>query len=184
MGAFGTDVKPLILLFLTFFFLVPSRSGAQLTTAPVKGDASAAERTKYVGLRHGASLPNDLKNVGGALISGLNEAKEYGISEVRRGRVRMLWFEYFTHRDQAGAPYWEVKDVLVLPSIRRKQVIVYALCFSGQKPNSEIVAIADYQPHVEFFTRVRRAWRANRSVERFEEISPRGIKCTNEGYGL
>ena len=174
----------LLLLFLTFLFLFPSPSGGQRTTSPVKGDASAAERTKYVGLRHGAALPNDLKHESGGLISGLNEAREYGISEVRRGRVRMLWFEYFTHRDQAGAPYWEVRDVLVLPSIRRNQVLVYAFCFSGQKPDREIVAIADYQPNVEFFTRVRRAWRANRSVERFEEISPRGIKCTNEGYSL
>ena len=184
MGVFGADVKPLLLLFLTFSILVPLRSGAQLATAPGKRDTSAVERTKYVGLRHGASLPNDLKNVGGALVSGLNEAKEYGISEVRRRSIRMLWFEYMTHRDQAGAPYWKVKDVLVLPSIPRKQVLVYALCFSGQKPDSEIVAIADYKRDAEFFTRVRRAWRANRSIERFEEISPRGIKCTNEGYGL
>jgi hypothetical protein len=184
LGAFGVDVKLLLLLFLTFFFLFPSRSAGQRTASPDKGDTSAVERTKYVGLRHSASLPYGLKDVGGALVSRLNDAKEYGISEVRRGRVRMLWFEYLTHRDQAGAPYWEVKDVLALPSIRRNQVLVYSLCFSGQKPDSEIVAIADYQPYVEFFTRVRRAWRANRSVERFEEISPRGVKCTNEGYGV
>jgi len=96
----------------------------------------------------------------------------------------MLWFEYFTHRDQTGTPYSEVKDVLVLPNISRNQVLVYALCFSGQKPDSEIVAIADYQRYAQFFTRVRRAWRANRSLERFEEMSPGGVKCTNEGYGV
>ena len=118
------------------------------------------------------------------MVSGLNESKEYALSEVQKGRERMLWFEYLTHRDQGNAPYWEVKDVLVLPGIRRNQVLVFSLCFSGQKPDSEIVAIADYQPEAEFFTRVRRAWRANRSVERFEEISPRGVKCTNEGYGV
>ena len=177
-------MKLLLFLFLTFLFLFPPRSGGQRTTSPGTEDTSAVERTKYVGLRHGASLPKGLKDVGGGLVSRLNDAKEYKISEVRRDRVRMLWFEYLTHRDQASAPYWEVKDVLILPRIRRNQVLVYTLCFSGQKPDSEIVAIADYQRYAEFFTRVRRAWRANRSVERFEEISPRRIKCSNEGYGL
>jgi hypothetical protein len=176
-------LKPLILLLLTFSVLVPSRSGTQ-TTSPAKADASAAERTNYVGLKHGAALPGDLKHVGGALVSAVNEAKEYGISEVRRGKVRMLWFEYLTHRDQAGVAHWEVKDVLVVPGIRRKQILVYFGCFSVEKPDSEIVAIADYQSQEEFFTNVRRAWRANRNVERFEEISPRGVKCTNEGYGV
>ncbi len=174
----------LLLLLLAFLFLFPSHSLGQRTTSTGKADPSAAERIKYVGLRHGASLPDGLKLVAGGLVSSLEDAKQYAISEVRRGRKGMLWFEYLTHRDQAGSPYWEVRDVLVLPVIRRGQVLAYSSCFSRQKPDPEIVAIVDYQPNVEFFTRARRAWRAKRSVERFEEISPRGIKCTNEGFGM
>ena len=54
----------------------------------------------------------------------------------------------------------------------------------NNRPDKEIVAIVDYQRGVEYFTRVRKAWRANRQTEKFEVIPTRGIKCENDGFGL
>ncbi|MDT7603173.1 MAG: hypothetical protein QOF61_1170 [Acidobacteriota bacterium] len=168
----------------TVLFLLPSPIVRRASLSFASQNALAVKASKYVGLKHGSHLPDNLKGVGGASISSMGDAKEYGINEVHQGRVKMLWFEHMTYRDDSGAPNWEVKDVLVLPTIPRNKVLVYSFCSSGKKPDSEIVAIADYQPDEEFFTRVRRAWRANRKTEKFEEISPRSIRCTNEGYGV
>jgi hypothetical protein len=163
--------------------LIPSVVAQQASSSSTKV-AAAADMTKYIGLRHGSSLPDNLKDIGGALVSEVGDSKEYGIGEIHKGKVKMLWFERLTHRDDAGVPFWEVEDILVLPPVRKNQIVVYSTCFLSNKPDREVVAIADYQPDVEFFTRVRRAWRANRKTAKFEEISFKGIKCTNEGYGV
>lgn len=166
---------PLLLAFVVF---TPSRAAAQRA-------GSAVEASRYIGLRYdGRQLPAGLKWVGGALVSHpYEDAEQYSLSEVHRGRVRMLWFNHMTHRDSAGNPHWEVKDVLVLPRIPRGQLLAYANCYSGKKPDGEIVAFVEYTD-TEFLTRVRRAWRASRAAETFEQIPPRGIKCTNDGFGM
>ena len=168
----------LLPLLLAFVVLAPSRPAAQQS-------ASAAEASRYVGLRHdGRALPAGLKSVGGSLVSHpYEDAEQYGLAEIHRGRVKMLWFDYMTHRDSAGKPYWEVRDVLVLPRIPRGQLLCYANCYSGKKPDGEIVAFAEYTD-TEFLTRVRRAWRASRKTGKFEVIPVKGIKCTNEGHGM
>ncbi len=168
----------LLALLLAVAAFTPSRPAAQQT-------ASAAEASRYVGLRFQKSLPAGLKWVGGALVSHpYEDAEQYGLSEVHRGRVKMLWFEFMTGRDGAGQPHWEVKDVFLLPRTRRHESLIYSSCFSGGKPDREIVAVVDHRPDVEFFTRVSRAWRANRATGKFEAIPTKGIKCENAGYGM
>ena len=170
---------------LAALVLTPSAAAQRRASSRgTRGGGAAADMSGYVGLRHGSKLPDGLKNLGGSLVSEAGAGKEYGLAEVHRGKIKMLWFERLTHRDAAGLPYWEVEDFLILPPVRKNQVLAYSTCFSGSEPDREVIAIADYQRSAEFFTRVRRAWRANRKTGKFEEISPRGIKCTNEGFGL
>ena len=95
----------------------------------------------------------------------------------------MLWFDRLTHRDDQGIAYCELKDVLVLPVISKRQVLVYAMCLLNNKPDGEIAAVAD-QAGVQYFTRVRKAWRTNRTTEKFEPIPVKGVKCENPGFGL
>lgn len=154
---------------------------AQRAAAPVKQNIDTA---KYIGLRHGPTLPAGLKSLGGGLVSAVGDTREYGMAEIHRGTTKMLWFERLTHHDDKGVPYWEVKDVLVLPPVPKKQVLVYALCLLNNQPDGEIAAIADLEPDVQYFSRVRRAWRANRQTEKFEAIPTKGIKCENLGFGL
>lgn len=142
-----------------------------------------AEVAKYIGLRHGPSLPDGLTLIGGALVSEVNDDEAYVLNEVHKGRIKMLWFAGLTHRD-GGAPYSEVKDLLVLPPIRKYQVVVYNTCFLHNRPDKEIVAVVAYHAGVQYFTCVYKAWRANRKTEKFEAIPVKGIKCENEGYGV
>jgi hypothetical protein len=165
---------------LASLMLVPA--AAQRTAPPVKQTIDTA---KYIGLRHGPSLPPELKSLGGALVSAVGDEKEYSMGEVHRGRTKMLWFNRLTHRDDKGVAYWEVKDIIVLPPIPKKQLLVYAMCMLNNRPDGEIAAIVDYAPGVQYFTRVRKAWRANRTTEKFEVIpTTKGIKCENPGFGI
>ena len=175
----------LVVSLLAVFILAPSRPAAQRAAPADTRNASAAEAARYVGLRYrGDSMPAGLKWVGGALVSDpYKDAKDYKLTEVHRGRVRMLLFDSLTHRDAAGMPHWEVKDVLVLPRVPRNQLITYSLCWLGGRLDREIAAVVEYTD-TEYFTRVRRAWRANRATEKFEAIPTKGIKCENEGYGV
>jgi hypothetical protein len=163
--------------------LLPCASARQAPSANSQ-KTPAGELARYIGLRHGPSLPPGLKEVGGGLISETNDAEEYSVGEVHKGKVKMLWFERLTHRDASGKAYWEVKDVLARPMIRRGQLLVYTTCFSNNNLDREIIAIADYQPDEEFLTRIRRAWRASRKTGKFEELPVKGIKCENVDYGI
>lgn len=169
-------VAPILLVAV---LLAPPPLGGQTRAG---ADRLAAERAKYVGLEH-RPLPAGLKDLGGALIGPVAEP-QYGLALIARGRTRMLWLSRLTRRDEAGRPTWEVRDVLFLPAVGRGEVLAYALCFSNGKPDPEIVAIAAYERDREFFTRIRRAWRADRREERFESVPAKGIKCEHEGYGV
>jgi hypothetical protein len=149
--------------------------------APVKQSTGVG---KYIGLRHGQELPQGLKRVGGSLVAMAGEEKGYGMTEVLRGTTRMLWFERVTHLDDKGIPYWEVKDVMVLPRLPRKQVLAYYGCLLNNRADNEIAAVLDYEPDVEYFTRARRTWRANRQTGKFEVIPTKGVKCENLGFGM
>ena len=170
-----------ILLFWLTISLTLVPAAAQRAAAPVKQSTDTA---KYIGLRHGKALPPGLKWIGGSLVSAVRDEKEYGMTEIHRGTTKMLWFERMTHRDDNGTAYWEVKDVMVLPRISKKQVFLYAFCLLNNQHDSEIAAVADYDADAQYFTRVCRAWRANRQTEKFEAILTKGIKCENPGLGL
>ncbi len=172
---------PLFFCLTLSLFLTPS-GGVQQSSGPQK--TVAAEMVKYFGLRHGPTLPKGLKSIGGALVSEVNDSKEYAMSEVHKGTIKMLWFDRLTHRDDSGHPYWELKDVLVLPPMRKNHIIAYRACFLDNQPDNEIAAVVTYVPQAQYFTRVHKAWRANRTTEKFEVIPARGIKCENDGYGV
>ncbi len=174
-------MKTLLLLTLSLSLLLTPSVSAQRSSTQTQ---VAADMSKYIGLRHGPSLPAGLKNIGGALVSEVNDSKEYAISKVHKGRIKMLWFDRLTHHDDRGVAYWELKDVLVLPPIPRNQIVVYRGCLLEYQPDNEIAAVVTYEAGVQYFTRVHKAWRANRSTEKFEVIPMKGIKCESEGYGI
>jgi hypothetical protein len=150
-----------------------------VTIASAQTDAA-----KYTGLRYGPTVPKGIKYVGGSLISEIGDKREYGVAEVHKGRTKLLWFERIKHFDDEGKPYWELMDAIVVPPHPKGQVLVYSFCWMNNHPDKEIAAIVDYQADAEYFTRVRKAWRANRQTEKFEVIPTKGIKCENNGFGV
>ena len=62
-----------------------------LALAPAAAQRAVSQTTdvaKYIGLRHGPTLPHELKLIGGGLVSAVGDEKEYAMSEVHRGRTR------------------------------------------------------------------------------------------------
>jgi hypothetical protein len=173
-------MKPLVItiLLITSVF-TPCAVGQRASSAQTSAE-------KYVGMQMGKSLPAGLKSKDHFLISsksGVDIPLDFGIRAVYRARLKMLWFERATQRDAKSVLQWKVLDVLALPPIRRTQILAHSICFIGKEFEPEVFGIFDYQDK-EYFTRVRRAWRANRLSEKFEEIPAKNIKCGNEAWGL
>ncbi|MCM3874343.1 MAG: hypothetical protein ND895_26940 [Pyrinomonadaceae bacterium] len=167
------SVLLLVLLFFPFF------QGQQ---APAGLNSPAAKST-YIGLRYdGNKLPRGHKWIGGALLTDpYSNEKQYGVTEVSKGKVRMMWLDRLTHHDAAGHAHWEIRDVLFLPPMRKNQLLFYVNCFLANKPDSELVVITDAVVRGGYYGRVRYAWRANRQAEKFQQIPTTGIKCEGQG---
>jgi len=155
---------------------------------PVFSTQTSAEdtRSKYVGLLIADSLPDGLKLRNHFLIGskqGVDIPLDFGIREVAKGSVKMLWFERVAERDGQRVSQWEILDVLVLPQIRKSQVLANSYCFIGKEYEPDVFAIFENQDK-EYLTRARRAWRANRLSGKFEEIPLRGVRCENESWAI
>lgn len=169
-------------LMLTVSLTLPC-AGQQASSAQT---SATVERSEYLGLRIAESLPAGLKSGNHFLISsksGVDIPLDFGIREVSKGKLRMLWLERVAERDAKNVLGWEVLDVLVLPPVKKGQILATSYCFIGKEYEPEVFAIFDYKDK-QYFTRARRAWRANRLVGRFEEIPTKNIRCQNEGRGV
>lgn len=170
----------LIRSFLILLLFVSHFSQGRQTPAALN---AANDKGPYIGLRYaGNKLPRGHKWIGGALLTDPYSAeKQYGVTEVSKGRVKMMWLDRLTHHDAAGNAHWEIKDVLFLPPLRKHQLLFYVNCSLANKPDSELIVIADAVVRGGYYTRVRHSWRANRQSEKFQQIPVAGIKCEGQG---
>lgn len=166
------------LLFLVILFS-PSTHGQQTPA----GLNVVNDKSQYLGLRYaGNKLPRGHTWIGGALITDpYSNEKQYGVTEVAKARVRMMWLDRLTHHDAGGNAHWEIKDVLFLPPIQKNQLLFYVNCFRANKPDLELVVVTDPVVRGGYYGRVRHAWRANRKTEKFEQVPVTGIKCEGQG---
>jgi hypothetical protein len=97
----------------------------------------------------------------------------------------MLWFEIiFT--DSQGKANYQVIDVLNLPKLSKSEIVIggqAGVCLLRGVPDQEITVIAKYQD-TEYLRQIKKAWRANRKSNKFEEVSTRNIACENPGWGV
>ena len=144
---------------------------------------TAQDKKPYIGLQYaGNKLPAGHKWIAGSLLSDpYKDEKQYGVTQVARGRVNMMWFDLLTHNDAEGQAHWIIKDVLFLPPIAKNQQLFHVDCLLNDKPDPELVVIVDNVVRAGYYTRVRHAWRANRQTEKFEPIPTKGIKCVGWG---
>ena len=145
--------------------------------------APALEREpgEYVGFQHGPELPAGLEDLGGALMNDAG-ATEYALEYLGTASRQMLWLSRFTHQDPQGHPHWDVRDVLEIPALAPGETLSFGgFCRIDGARDAEVVAVVVARDG-ESLAIVRRAWRADRMGERFEEIPTAGVVCENEGF--
>jgi hypothetical protein len=167
---------------------IASTSTSQTTPSPVVQPFAQAAPHNFIGLRY-RELPIGVESVAGWMLN-LSPPPEYAVARVRQGSQEMLWLEVLIDRDASGVPLFEVIDVLALPKLAEDETVASSIpyyCTQEGKDtefNVELVAIVVYEPEKEYWSQIRRVWRANRQSGKFEEIGTEGIVCINPGFGV
>ena len=136
---------------------------------------------KYEGVNPGKILPNGVKHLGGGMIGDINANPVHGVSQVSKGKIKMLWFEVSTGRDSGGVTGWQVKDVLWFYSQRANDhILIYGdpaiECTRRGKPVENLVGIGRIVRQQNIF-RPSSLWVANLKTLKFDPISATDIKC-------
>lgn len=136
---------------------------------------------KYKGINPGNTLPNGVKHLGGGLIGDINADPVHGISQVSKGKIKMLWLEVSTGQDSGGVTGWKVKDVLSFYNQRTNDhILIYGdpaiECKRDGKPVEDLVGIGRIVRQLGVY-RPSSLWVANLKNLKFEPISATGIKC-------
>ncbi len=143
------------------------------------------QASEYVGYRYKSVipetvLPNGVKNLGGGLVGDFYAKPVWGVAEVSKGKVRMLWLEKATAEDERGVTEWEISDVLSFPNIPTDQELLIASgpgeCKENGKTTNDLVV------HVQFLKKQRayktlKAWRADVKAGRFVALDAKNVKC-------
>ena len=137
---------------------------------------------RYKGVTPSNILPNGVRHLGGGLIGGINADPVYGISEVSKGKIKMLWLEIATGKDKSGITGWQVKDVLSFYNQRANDHLLFAYdpsveCTRNGKPVENLVGIGKIVRQEGVF-RPSTLWVANLKKEKFEPVAATGIKCS------
>jgi hypothetical protein len=145
-----------------------------------------AKKSPYIGYEYkgvvpSATLPNGVKHFGGGLIGKIDADPVHGISQVEKGRTKMLWLEVSTGQDAGGVSGWRVKDVLVFPALTRSDYIFFAgdpaiLCRQRGTEIVNLVGVGRIARRDAIF-RPSKLWVANLGTDKFEPMSLAGVKC-------
>ena len=177
-------MRSMILLVTLLILVLPFSSAGQKQPPPAPQNAAVAKE-KYVGLKYSESqLPAGLKQ--GYENTIIGESENYSLRVMISGKLKMLWLERIISRspEPSGKRNFEVevKDVILLPTMGRRQILTFDKCYVGKKPYPAEqyigVIVQPYSRETTEFYRPLKAWRANLKVEKLEEIPTSGVKCT------
>lgn len=156
-----------------------------LLTLPVVA-MSQAKRSPYInyeykGVIPNGTLPNGVKHFGGGLIGKIDADPVHGISQVAKGRTKMLWLEVSTGQDARGVTGWRVMDVLAFPAPPKSDYLFFAgdPAISCRRRGTAIVNLVGVGRIIrrQGIFRPSRLWIANIKSEKFEPVSLAGVKC-------
>src|ERR1700690_971179 len=77
---------------------------------------------------------------------------------------------------------YKIFDVLILTFDESKIRIADRYCECNDQKDNSIIALAR-DTYTQYLDDILRAWKINKKLYSFEEISPKGISCLNMGYG-
>lgn len=159
-------------------FILP---GVALPQARPANERATYVDYKYEGVIPETILPNGVKHFGGGLIGDIDADPVYGISNVVKGKTKMLWLEVSTGQDETGVTGWRVLDVLAFRAMTKTDYLFFAndpsiYCRRNGRDIPELVGIGKIARRQGIF-RPTKLWVANIKTKRFESIPIAGVKC-------
>jgi hypothetical protein len=103
---------------------------------------------------------------------------DYSLSWIRENGIEMLWLEKYLCTYLSDS-FWEVIDVLELPAISKKDMLVLGTlreCSINGIADPELIVIAQIEI-TGYLDKIKEAWRANLVTKHIEKIPTAGITC-------
>lgn len=157
-----------------------------LLALPALAYAQSGERAKYINYKYKgvlpeSTLPNGVKHLGGGLIGDFDADPVYGVSQVQKGKTKMLWLEVSTGQDERGVTGWQVMDVLAFPLFGASDYLFFGgdptiECKRGGKDIPNLVGIGRILPRQGIF-KPTKLWVASVTTNKFEPTPVAGVRC-------
>lgn len=78
---------------------------------------------------------------------------------------------------------WRVRAVQRIPLLKYKQMLAIGSCKDGDRPQSRVVAVVNYDHSKQWFDDVDSAWAFDPVRSAFVAYPVQGLKCENRLYG-
>ena len=157
-----------------------------LSALLIWGGGCANEHDKFVAvpdIKNGESIRSR-----SSYVLGLPEAGSrilYSASIFLTGSNDYYFFIKHNISENPKEPIWKVVRKFKAPRIKDEDYIyVGGDCSRNGEQNPKIIALVLYQPNERLFEKVEKAWIINTESLTIESISPEGIVCVNEFYGI
>lgn len=136
---------------------------------------------------------NDLKQFedfemnSGTVIDYDKSEWEFAFLEIQHQNKHIVILEKIIETGEPKKNY-QILDTIHINDLKETEFISIGSCQNKGKPDARILTIidrADVGFEVEYYTKIKRAWKANLLTGKIEKISDiKGIVCTNDGYGI
>lgn len=124
-------------------------------------------------------LGKEIKNESGFLLQKENFATDFGIAFSNSDTKTFVLFFKIENTKKIIIDIIEIDK----KELQRNKLTEYCNTIKGA--DAEIIALVKKTDNnAEFYTKIKKAWRANRKIGKFEKIAKRKVKkCSNENYG-
>ncbi|MFO7530498.1 MAG: hypothetical protein R6W86_17155 [Marinobacter sp.] len=138
---------------------------------------------EYVGIVF-PPFPTEVEDLGSVLINYQTGSEvEWSVNLVQIGAKKHLWLNRFEERKNKNA-YFRLRHQLTLPDTRNGEYIYLSLCKSSGSNELNITGIGSGPADEEWHIKITSAYKPNLNTGLLESMSPVGVACYNEGYGV
>jgi hypothetical protein len=164
---------------------------AQRDDATVRDTVAAISDTAFAAPPHPGAPPG-VETLDLWVLGSADEAERDTIYRVHRARwseggrpAEVMWLEWEYDRPRAdGDTTHLVLDRVVVPALATGELLEHTFCRANGEEDRWLFAIVVNDESQQHLTNIRRAWRANRTTRRLEEVPASGIDCFNDDYDV
>jgi len=130
---------------------------------------------------------NGFDKQSGSVINNEKNEWEYAFVEMKNQNNRIIILEKIIETGKPDKNY-QILDTIHINNVTEKEFISIGVCLNNGKVDSRIFAIIERTENdfnLEYYSKVKRAWKANLENKKIEKMSEiKEITCNNEGYGV